>query len=576
MTETERVEQALRRIVNQTENKKARAHVQAALVKLCRGETNVDSDLVINEFRLSDGDIHPTEGDFGIYWAIPAMVNLLVHFDDKLSKAARETVVKVLRSFYYIDGHNVVKRDASPSRLYLSENHDSLLKVNLYLLAKYCGKYLDKPLDGMETTEVVEVLTAYFHRILDVMLKNGWMIEGGDPYNAVTLESYYNLMELSGDKELSEKTKKWIDLFWCFHAVESLNNVRGYARTRLYPYWENNESCWVSNLFELYTGMPALVKGGMMDYLILFDYRPPKAVYDILEARKTAEPYTVQTKVRGGGYYVLEELRENEPLPLGTPIYYMDLYSQILRTTYVTQNYTVSGFHFPLTVPLSLIAAQCRWEGATFREPQGSSVYAGVREETPALFDTFVSLHHKNVILYAPNKNAYWHDTRTNPVTIVHRGDARYRFRMELKINAKAQTANYEIIEKNILVGRFEKNYFGFVTNDGFTIEGEHVIVNSQLGMLKVSHEDEMDYHSFCADIKQTEICFEEQKISCVSGGDLLELFYCDDSDHCRLINGRPIDYLTQDFVKSPFLNGKTEVGNFQVYSRKEGNTWLQ
>ena len=59
---------------------------------------------------------------------------------------------------------------------------DSLLKVSLYLLANFGGQYLDKPLDGMETEEVVEALTAYFHNILDVMLKNGWMIEGGDPY----------------------------------------------------------------------------------------------------------------------------------------------------------------------------------------------------------------------------------------------------------------------------------------------------------------------------------------------------------------------------------------------------------
>ena len=575
MTETERVERTLHRIINQTENKKARAHVQAALTKLYRGETDVDRFLVVDEFRFSDGDIHPTEGDFGIYWAIPAMVHLLMRFGESLSDAARETVVRVLRSFYYIDGHNVVKRDASPSRMYLSENHDSLLKVSLYLLAKFCGQYLDKPLDGMDTEEVVEALTAYFHNILDVMLKNGWMIEGGDPYNAVTLESYYNLMELSGDKALSQKVKKWIDVFWCFHAAESLNNVRGYARTRLYPYWEDNNENWISSLFEVYTGQPAIREGGMMDYLILFGYRPPKAVFDILGARKNAEPYTVQTKVRGGGYYVLEELRENEPLPLSTPIYYLDLYSQILRTTYVTQHYTVSGFSFPLTVPLSLIAAQCRWEGATFAEPQGSAVYAGTREEIPALFDTFVTLHHKNTILYAPNKNAYWHDTRTNPVTIVHRGEAAYRFRMELKMKTKGEKADYEITDGNILTGRFGNNYFGFITNDGFTVEEDRVVVNSQLGVLKVSHADETDYESFCADIGQMKVSFTEEKIACISDGEQLELFYRDDSDHIRLINGNPLEYLTQDYVKSPFINSKIGSGEFQISSREEEQTWL-
>lgn len=575
MNET-RVDEALHHIKTQTENMRARGHVQAALARLYAGDTDVDALLDIDEFRFSDGDIHPTEGDFGIYWAIPAMVHLMMKFGDKIGPGARNTVMRVLHSFYYVDGHNVVKPDASPHRLYLSENHDSLLKVNLYLLARYMDGELTQPLDGMSAAEVEDALTRYLHNALDTMLDKGWLIEGGEPYNAVTLESFYNLMELSGDPALSAKAKRFIDLYWLLHAAESVNNVRGYARARLYPYWEDNGSCWVSSLFEVYTGCPAIQSHGMMDYLVLFPYRPPAAVMDILKAREDMPPYTVTTKVRGGGYYVLEELRKDEPMPLGTPVYYMDVYSQMLRTTYVTGHYNVSGFHYPLRQPLTMIASQCRWEGATFAQPQGSAVYAGNETQDAALFDSFMTLHHKNAILYAPNKNAYWHDRSTNPVTIVNRGDAAYTFRMQLKIQTKGAQLELDEVNDNLLTGRFGDNFFAFITDGGFSMEdGGKIIVNSQCGALLVSHAAEQSYQDFCTGVRRAEAQFTQGKIRLCYGGDTLELYWQDDSNHCRLINGEPMDYLTQNYVSSPFVNGKTGGDKFKITVGKEGTSWL-
>ena len=567
---SERAMNVLKRIIAREDKSKARRCVQAAIAAFVLGE---DGNIYLKKPEIYDGNNNKfsDRDDFGMYWGIPAMMHLYARFGDKLDEENKKAISDILTDFYYTLGWVAINGDGRCERMYLSENHDSLVKNNMHLITLYMPELVTKPLRGISFEEASRLIERNVSETFDSILKDGWLIEGGEPYNAVTIESIYNIMELSKNEELKEKAKKIIDLFWLFHAQETINGVRGYARARVYPYWRDNVSSWVSSLFGSYTGVHGVTEAGEIDYLVSFGYNIPEAVYDILSKREKKVPYTVKTRQRGGGYYILEKHREEEEGMPDTPIYYLDNYAKIIKTTYVTKNYTVSGFSYPIRQPRLLIASQFLWEGITWAEPKGLSVCAAVYKNDGAFFDSYVTFAHKDRIIYAKNKNAYAHIPKEKGVDIIGAYDKRYNYSMQICITGTDKEILKEYISENLIIFKCENSIFSAQTDKGFEEKDGNVIVSSGKLILTASSLLDESAEQFIKRVTSQKNSFGDDNIISSDGTDEMEFNFDSDSERVRLLNGEIPDR-DNFYTKSPFVNAMVGDGKFNVETeQREG-----
>lgn len=565
----ERSQRVLRRIIAREDKTKARRCIQAAIAAFVLGE---DGNAYLHKPEIQNGKFNKfsDRDDFGMYWGIPSMMHLYARFGNKLNEKNKKAIADILTNFYYTFGWVALNSDGRCERMYLSENHDSLVKNNMYLLTVYMPELLSKPLRGIDARDAARLLERNVSKSLDSIIKDGWLIEGGEPYNAVTIESIYNIMELAKDKEIKEKAKKIVDLFWLFHAQETINGVRGYARARVYPYWRDNTSGWVSSLFGAYTDVYGVCESGEIDYLVSYDYQLPKAVYDIMTSREEMMPYTVKTRQRGGGYYILEKHKEEEVGMPQTPIYYLDNYAKVIKNTYVTKNYTVSGFSYPLRQPRLLIASQFLWEGITWAEPKGMSVCAAVHEKDGAFFDSFVTFSHKDRIIYAKNKNAYVHIPGDGGVDIINADDKRYNYSMQICITGTDKEISKEYINENLIIFRCDNCMFSAETDNGFEEKDGNVIVLSQKLILTASSLKEESMEQFVNRVTKQKNCFLEERIISSDGVDEMEFNFNSDSERIRILNGEIPD-TNNIYTCSPFVNAMVGDGIYKIETEQQG-----
>ena len=554
----------LERIINREDKIKARRCLQAAIAEFKLGGDG-NRHLECDDILSWKGSEFADNDPFGMYWGVPSAVHLYAKYKSLLSATNKNAIENILLGFYYVCGWSAVNGDGRCERMYLSENHDSLIKSSMLIITEQLYDKLIEPLKGRDRDTVKKLLYTNVDSTFDSILKDGWLIEGGEPYNAVTIEGIYNIMELSEDEKLRNKAKKIVDLFWLIHVQENINGVRGYARARVYPDWRDNRSAWVSSLFGIYTGLYGATDAGEIDYLVSCDYELPKAVSDILENKEKKMPYTVETMHRGAGYYVLERHREDEEGLPTTPIYYLDNYSKILKTTYMTKDYTVSGFAYPLRMPKTLVASQFVWEGITYKEPKGLSVCAAIYETGGAYFDSFVAMHHKNRIIYAQNPNATAHLPGDNGVEIIGTDNPRYNYNMEICISGAVCEMQKEYINKNLLLFTSGGCMFSAQTDEGFTEADSKVLVNSKRLILTAGSLNDETKEEFVGRIKAQKNIFTQDCIVSCDGEDTMEFNYKNDSSYIRVINNKPVDLRSDDYIKSPFINSKMGSGVFYI-----------
>lgn len=203
---------------------------------------------------------------------------------------------------------------------------------------------------------------AYFKTYFRERAERGFFLEyGAYGYSKHTLNMFDLAQHYSGNDELSKMLDNFLTLYWAEWAQVSIAGVRGGPKTRHHGRVGGPDDKATADLISFHLGGPA--NAGVWWYWNLInDYKLPSIVWKMALDREGMGCFTY--KARGIG----EETNEL-PRPLGTErSLVVDTDSRILKSTYVTPDYTLgTQMDHPLAIHSHLSVAG-RWHGMTFTQ----------------------------------------------------------------------------------------------------------------------------------------------------------------------------------------------------------------
>ena len=106
---------------------------------------------------------------------------------------------------------------------------------------------------------------------------------------------------------------------------------------------------------------------------------------------------------------------------------------------------------------------------------------------------------------------------------------------------------------------------FSAQTDEGFTEADSKVLVNSKRLILTAGSLNDETKEEFVGRIKAQKNIFTQDCIVSCDGEDTMEFNYKNDSSYIRVINNKPVDLRSDDYIKSPFINSKMGSGVFYI-----------
>ncbi len=261
-----------------------------------------------------------------------------------------------------------------------SENHD-IMRRSLNLLAS--GVLATDPAhaslalaDGRTLAEHHEAWTAFFVAYLQERARRGLFVERGSPtYAKYTVQSLFNLRDFALSRDVRELAGKLLDLYFADALHETIDGVRGGAKSR--SYHDTSSAMGTSDSMRAYhhvlLGMPASLTGtGHPSTLhaATSAYRIPRAIMDlgVFAAERGRFTYRGRAPARG--------TRVTNPAPNSTFHYTARFPQDMQRVTLVSPEW-VAGAHVvnPARTYMQ-IHSQNRWFGVIFRGGVNSRAYA--------------------------------------------------------------------------------------------------------------------------------------------------------------------------------------------------------
>ena len=201
------------------------------------------------------------------YWILPELMSMLADNELKtnLTESSVNKVKDILFSFTKENSKLADTGTNITNEWYLnsSDNHN-IIRKSLYMLVSQIFKnnsewknYVYD--DGHSPLEHYNAWNSFFKEFFKQRAIKGVQVEFGSPtYAGVYLQSVFNIYNYCEDKQQQNLAGKYLDLYYTDAAVESLNGVRGGAKTRVYkdsssydPYQDHlQDSVW------LLTGIP--------------------------------------------------------------------------------------------------------------------------------------------------------------------------------------------------------------------------------------------------------------------------------------------------------------------------------
>ena len=279
-----------------------------------------------------------------------------------------------------------------------SENHH----VQRFYAAWHFSKYLkDHPYyqnkvydDGHTAAEHHKAWNAYIKEWIRERARKGLFVEiANDAYGLETLKGIYNFYEF-GDPELQELSRMLLDLYWSAWAQEQIDNIRGGAKTRVYPYEATSGETVFQKMAWYYLGVGKInPPHNNLFTLITSNYRMPDVAMDIALDKKGKGDYTILQRRQGRaekGYYTPPDYRLIEK-------------GGLLRYSYATPDY-IAGTLFCEALPYeewAMISSQNRWSGIIFEGDPDARIFASCQTgQDNRRYNSIWSVQDKGAIIF--------------------------------------------------------------------------------------------------------------------------------------------------------------------------------
>lgn len=535
-----------------------RSYVYTALSLLLTGLNDEKANTLLNDEKITSINEYEDfeKAPFSMYWCMPAYIRIYMLYNtenginrrDALKPETEANMKRIMWAFLENYYENVFTEDNNPLRITNSENHDALQRASLYLSAlalsktdDYGGKNLP---DGKTLAEFVSHAEEFFIKYIDERAKIGLFVEGSENYRAVTLESLYNIYDFTDSETLKKKVKMFLDIVWIEYAAESIDGIRGSAKTRVYNKATDAGSglLWTSSLGSLYFGLNKDEKCETIITLPASSYRPPEIAKKIARAENKGN-YELVKSIPGKGTTEVLKLTNKD-----FPIYTLKPAGDVISYEYVTPTYAASTMYQDGSTPLTLISSQNRWEGAVFKGDKNARIYRYL-DTDKSLHTHFLSMQKGPVMIFKKNTTA-----------ALDTGIYIYPYDFS-EADGEIKT------EGGWLFGEIYDSYYAVRAASGKLLQKEGKILLSDSESPFVIHLgnkiDDGSLDEFKKKIKSNPLTFDG---NCVCYTDKTwGRFEFNIKTAERRLNGATYEYKAEKIMECPFINSYKNSGIFEI-----------
>jgi|GEM_PF-3754446 len=372
-------------------------------------DTNERLAAMLKPFVQEGYWITTPENDLRLYWQQTMLIKLLLdpRTRDRLSPENHALIKQLLWNFVQGFASTYIHDDfasTDPTKvawIHESDNHD-IIKHGFFFFACQLLKddpaFADKALPGGMTPATLYLrwsanLKIYFRQRASA----GMVAEIASPgYAGVYLQSILLFADYAADPEVRALAISFLDLTFADAAQETLNGMRGGARSRAYKdanAYDGRADTLVMPLYVL-TGQPASgalypLRPGFIpprDCFGILDtgYRLPGTVLELFNKREEMKNFQFDSQRPAIGTSFNAAIRG-----VSYPIYVPVIPSRFVRSTFITPAYTLGWFTIDESQPALLIHDQNEWMGAITSADNGRLAITG----TPTSTDGRTSYH---------------------------------------------------------------------------------------------------------------------------------------------------------------------------------------
>ncbi len=272
--------------------------------------------------------------------------------------------------------------------LWASENHHLQAWTSLWGALRLLAldpEYRDRnPGDDRSVAELKVAFDSYFKRWIHQRATRGMFVERNSPYAKYSLETFYQLFDLSDDPELKRLAGAFLDLYWTQWALEQVDGVRGGSRHRSYAGNTSIESSAAQDQAWYHFPLDGPIQMHPAAWsAITSSYAIPKITEEIFTRRDEIGPVQLVSRQPGlrdpaappAPNFVADR---NNPIFEPKGVNALDpACGSLLRKTYSTPEFVLGGTMLR-ALPKSAwtnISSQNRWDGVTFAGAGTPSVF---------------------------------------------------------------------------------------------------------------------------------------------------------------------------------------------------------
>lgn len=301
-------------------------------------------------------------------------------YPGRLSKAAQMAIEKYFYDYlcFNTDISLALDMPADSLKIKDSENHDIIQRSSFLLgaeLLMQAEDYKDTLLGSTSLRDYRDAWNTYLKYYFRQKSRYGITVETGSPtYAKYYIDSMYSIYDFADDAELKSLTEKYLDIYYADAVLETINGIRGGAKSRTYQdkyaYVPARDAVNLLLYSQFGTGSkmygkrpaahPALLSAAFTEY------KAPYVLFDIMYNKTKNGSFTFEENTTGAGSKIL--LEGSQTVSGGTsPLYSLSIPGSTYRKTYVTPDYVMGTQTMDRKLGYTEINMQNKWMGIIFK-----------------------------------------------------------------------------------------------------------------------------------------------------------------------------------------------------------------
>lgn len=277
-----------------------------------------------------------------------------------------------------------------------SENHTMAAQTSYFLVAQFLKntpELAGRPYeDGLTPAQHYEKWRRFMLRMLDERAKRGLFIEVGSPsYEDESRQAIQNVRDFAEDPVIRKKAEMVLDISYALTAQESINGVRGGAKSRVYSFRDSFWGGASDRGYNLVFGPPGY-REVVMPVQATSTYLPPPAVLNIGKDPVGKGTYEMVQRVPGVGARAKDTTLSRD--------------KSVYRYSFAAPGYVMGSFVLEPGETYIGPSSQNRWQGIIFDGDPGARIAPQVTRLKGKELDSeqrvgngFVAVQDRNVLI---------------------------------------------------------------------------------------------------------------------------------------------------------------------------------